>query len=520
MKKIVSIALILSTYSFAVKDYMIKPDYNYSKTLYKVANGYPQTLDSQPESDDKNIFLYKGHFRVIFGKDYNSSTFTKNMANDILNIADNVWNKEITEYGFKPPKNSNTYYIDIYIGNKDAYNPEIGNVTISSYYCGYATSYNNQTPYFVMNPDMSLDLLKVTVAHEFFHTVQYAYGLDNTDYSIWEKNRWFLEASAVMMEDEVYDDVNDYINYLPSYFNNTNYPLEYANGDIEYGKTVFAKFLREKYGIDFIKKIFETYETNETVLEDIQKLTDFNKTMQIFTKWMANKENFKDGALFPNVETYTIDSNLSVYNYGFALIDENKNYFTGDNPEYLNTDYNNTFSVTNKMIFINPQITKQYLGKLNKNQYTSFEIKKGWNLYGNIFNQNIDLNSTFKNDEIVWIYRNNNYYAFSNNSNIQNRIKELNIFTDTLYSNEGFWIYSNKDENISINNKYLADNNFNFNNGWSLATFNTAFSPSEINATVIWDYNDNNWSYYSKEYNLSYKKIDYIRPLKGYFIKK
>jgi len=324
-----------------------------------------------------------------------------------------------------------------------------------------------------------------------------------------------------MMEDAVYDDVNDYINYLSAYFNNTNLPLNYSNGSIEYGKVVFAKFLEEKYGMSFIKKIFENYKTNETILQDIKELTDFNKTMLEFTKWMANKNiYFKDGNLFPNIKTYKIDNNTSIYNYGFVLIDENQSYFTGNNLEYLNTDYNNTFSITNKMIFINPKETTQYLAKLKKNKYTPFEIKKGWNLYGNIFNTNLDLTSLFKNNEIIWIYRNNQYLAFSNNPDIQQRLKELNIFTDIIYPNEGFWIFSNKDENISINNKYLANNKFDFYNNWNLVSFNTSFKPDEINATIIWHYEDNNWSYYSKDYNLSISKIDYILPLKGYFIKK
>jgi hypothetical protein len=92
---------------------------------------------------------------------------------------------------------------------------------------------------------------------------------DVTDY-IWYKNIWFLEATAVLMEDEVFDDVNDYVNYLRSYLNNTNSSIEKYNSSIEYGKVIFAKYLREKYGLEFIKQIFENYSLNETTLDALK----------------------------------------------------------------------------------------------------------------------------------------------------------------------------------------------------------------------------------------------------------
>jgi hypothetical protein len=49
--------------------------------------------------------------------------------------------------------------------------------------------------------------LQVTAAHEFFHAVQFAY--DATEDS------WFMESTAVWMEDEVFDNINDNTQYLP-----------------------------------------------------------------------------------------------------------------------------------------------------------------------------------------------------------------------------------------------------------------------------------------------------------------
>ena len=52
-----------------------------------------------------------------------------------------------------------------------------------------------------------LSNLQVTAAHEFFHAVQFAY--DATEDS------WFMESTAVWMEDQVFDTINDNIQYLP-----------------------------------------------------------------------------------------------------------------------------------------------------------------------------------------------------------------------------------------------------------------------------------------------------------------
>lgn len=53
----------------------------------------------------------------------------------------------------------------------------------------------------------ALTNLQVTAAHEFFHAVQFAY--DATE------DPWFMEGTAVWVEDQVYDAINDNTQYLP-----------------------------------------------------------------------------------------------------------------------------------------------------------------------------------------------------------------------------------------------------------------------------------------------------------------
>ena len=82
---------------------------------------------------------------------------------------------------------------------------------------------------------------KVTAAHEFFHAVQFAYPVGDD----WD---WWMEASSTFMEDEVFDAVNDYRNYLDSWFGSPELPLDQFDGEHEYGSVVFCKHLAEKFG--------------------------------------------------------------------------------------------------------------------------------------------------------------------------------------------------------------------------------------------------------------------------------
>ncbi|MDB4897805.1 MAG: hypothetical protein JWN15_4067 [Firmicutes bacterium] len=83
--------------------------------------------------------------------------------------------------------------------------------------------------------------MKVTAAHEFFHQVQYATlsGPSRAGES------WWLESTATFMEDEVFDYVNDYYNYLPTFYSNTNRSLDTIGGGYE--TVLINKLLKESY---------------------------------------------------------------------------------------------------------------------------------------------------------------------------------------------------------------------------------------------------------------------------------
>ncbi|MCY7396549.1 MAG: hypothetical protein LH468_10425 [Nocardioides sp.] len=85
-------------------------------------------------------------------------------------------------------------------------------------------------------------LLQVTAAHEYFHAVQYAY--DSLE------DGWFLEGTAAWAEDQVYDDVDDNLQYAPfSPLAGPRFSLDIFDpgGFRQYGAWFFFRWLSERF---------------------------------------------------------------------------------------------------------------------------------------------------------------------------------------------------------------------------------------------------------------------------------
>ena len=86
----------------------------------------------------------------------------------------------------------------------------------------------------------SVENLQVTAAHEFFHAVQFSYDFT--------EDRWFLEATAAWAEDELYDNVDDNLQYLSqSPLRLPSVPLDTFGGSFHYGTWIFFRYLTERF---------------------------------------------------------------------------------------------------------------------------------------------------------------------------------------------------------------------------------------------------------------------------------
>jgi len=204
----------------------------------------------------RSIVSPSGHFRIHYDPAYVDSEYLARCAS----YFDYAWHVEVDSFGFLPPVPDGTLggdsLLDVYILRLPA--GQYG-MTIADDIPGPAPW--NDSPAFIKirneydsfppndDPEGSeWGALKVTAAHELFHTIQMAYDKD--------EEVWMLEIASVWMEDMVYNYVNDYYNYLNYFF---DYPwlslLELSTH--MYASAVFFRYFSDNYGYTIIKRIFE-----------------------------------------------------------------------------------------------------------------------------------------------------------------------------------------------------------------------------------------------------------------------
>jgi hypothetical protein len=229
-----------------------------------------------------------GYFKVHFAKTGTNAVYQPNAdingngvpdyVDTCAAVLDHVWSKEIDTLGYSPPPSDGWYSLygldnggdgryDIYLLNLGstylgATYPETTNTTPPIVWTSFITLDNNYTDY---PPDVlalhsQYDWLRVTAAHEFFHAVQFGYDASEFELGAGEMVKpYWMEMSATWMEDQVYDYINDYINYLTAFFNFPWLSLRTfrSTADLHaYGAVVWPIYLGEKYGIDIIKAIW------------------------------------------------------------------------------------------------------------------------------------------------------------------------------------------------------------------------------------------------------------------------
>ena len=109
---------------------------------------------------------------------------------------------------------------------------------------GYLVLDNNYDPHEFPGTTPEHDL-EVTVAHEYNHILQFGYDA--------YQDAWFAESTAVWMEDQVYNGINDYLRYVRRWVKLFDTPLT-ANSIKEYGSAVWNKWLAHRYGRSIVRQ--------------------------------------------------------------------------------------------------------------------------------------------------------------------------------------------------------------------------------------------------------------------------
>jgi len=157
-----------------------------------------------------------------------------------------------------------------------------------------------------------IDAMKITLAHEFNHAIQFFVGFDDFGFT------GIAEMLSVTFEEICFPEVNDYIQYTRSLLKNPQqYSFAVSNPQNGYRYSLVFMMLVQKYGYSFIKEYFNTlkygissYRALDATL--MKYNSSLNDEWMDFIKWIyftgyraIPGSFFTDAFLFPEI-TFTI----------------------------------------------------------------------------------------------------------------------------------------------------------------------------------------------------------------------
>jgi hypothetical protein len=245
-------------------------------------------------------------------------------------VFEHVYAVENVQLGWKPPKSDGTRGCAANApsncpGKTDVYVKEVGSQGIYGYSAPDPgqKSYH-QFAYLVMDNDYNaaqfpsyggdpLKPMEVTAAHEYNHVLQFNYDT--------AQDTWMFESTATWMEDRVYTDVNDYLQYLTSWAQMTFVPLTYAASSADdplqvkvYGDVVWNRWLQAHFGDDTIRDAWassrstkpQSFAPGAYNASLRARGSTFYSSFATFAadtaEWRAANTAFAEGATFPDVD--------------------------------------------------------------------------------------------------------------------------------------------------------------------------------------------------------------------------
>lgn len=146
--------------------------------------------------------------------------------------------------------------------------------------------------------------LEVALAHEYNHILQFGYDAF--------QDPWFAESTAVWMEDQVYNGINDYLRYVRRWVHLSDTPLT-TNSIKEYGSAVWNQWLARRYGQSIVRDAWaravhtrpggfsvRAYESAIGAAGGSGFSRDFARFCRDTAEWRIGAA-FREGGLFPDV---------------------------------------------------------------------------------------------------------------------------------------------------------------------------------------------------------------------------
>lgn len=146
--------------------------------------------------------------------------------------------------------------------------------------------------------------LEVTFAHEYCHILQMGYDA--------YQDAWMAESTAVWMEDQVYNRINDYLRYVRRWVHLYRTPLT-ANSIREYGTAVWNEWLVRRYGHGLVRDAWSralstrpggfsvaSYDSAIRAAGGSDLSRDFARFARDVAEWRTGT-GFREGSRYPDV---------------------------------------------------------------------------------------------------------------------------------------------------------------------------------------------------------------------------
>ncbi len=287
-----------------VKENFNRFDYEQQQTIQEIL---------ERPSLQTSIVSPSGIFRIHFDNSgVNQPSYD---INDLAIAFDSAYNYETNVLGYLPPPNDGT------LGGDDKYDVYVLNLGGGLYGATTPEVYLDKKTYqsyIEMDNSFSktegyntfgINAARVTAAHEFHHAIQVGSYTYNTD------DLYYYELTSTSMEEFVYDEVNDYYAYMPSFFNTLGSEFDNHDG---YDLAVWNIFLRERMGgvvpndgDKIIKRSWELMRDKEyrATLAIANALNEygysFAQEFNVFADWLYfSGENSKNGEFFEESSHY------------------------------------------------------------------------------------------------------------------------------------------------------------------------------------------------------------------------
>lgn len=265
------------------------------KSLTSQSNIQADKVYESPSGKFK-VHYYTAGDSAVASTDTGGVSGVPDYVERVAEAADSSYRHEVNNLGYGNPIPAGQFY-DIEIVNFDFYGQ-----TISTNGSTFIQIHNNFID-FPPNTDPEGDVIgaiKVTMAHELKHAIQFVTNNWSGETDLW------AEMDATLMEEVVYDNVNDYYNYLvnsSSIFQNPQnsfYPGSYYH-------VTWALYFEQKYGPAFWPDVWKRIENDPSGLR--------------FTKAIQNEIGSEDSFQHDFIESYlwhlASGPTLSADNYGF-----------------------------------------------------------------------------------------------------------------------------------------------------------------------------------------------------------